>query len=143
MIGIEKEEQLLYGVDKNIDKRYLYVRHIELSNYQEPENIKECMALLGSKWSFYQYNSNGKKSNECDYFFWQYVDDSGHKNWQSVDITIGRTGADFDYKMRRLIDYIEHNICGVNLKISIKYDDIRNLINAIDDDVNFENALKK
>lgn len=137
------KEKLVYGIDENTDKRYLYVDKIIISNYKRPEQVEELMSLLGSKWSFYQYNDNGKKSKDCDYFFWQYVDDKGEKNWQSVDISIIQNSADYDYKMRRLIDYINNNIGGVYVDITIYYGDIRKLIAKIDYEIDFENSLKK
>ena len=137
------KEKLVYGIDENIDKRYLYVDKIVISNYKRPEQVEELMSLLGSKWSFYQYNDNGKKSKDCDYFFWQYVDDKGEKNWQSVDISIIQNSADYDYKMRRLIDYINNNISGIYVDITIYYGDIRKLIAKIDYEIDFENSLKK
>ena len=137
------KEKLVYGIDENTDKRYLYVDKIVISNYKRPEQVEELMSLLGSKWSFYQYNDNGKKSKDCDYFFWQYVDDKGEKNWQSVDISIIQNSADYDYKMRRLIDYINNNIGGVYVDITIYYGDIRKLIAKIDYEIDFENSLKK
>ena len=136
------KEKLVYGIDENIDKRYLYVDKIVISNYKRPEQVEELMSLLGSKWSFYQYNDNGKKSKDCDYFFWQYVDDKGENNWQSVDISIIQNSADYDYKMRRLIDYINNNISGVYVDITIYYGDIRKLIAKIDYEIDFENSLK-
>ena len=137
------KEKLVYGIDENIDKRYLYVDKIVISNYKRPEQVEELMSLLDSKWSFYQYNDNGKKSKDCDYFFWQYVDDKGEKNWQSVDISIIQNSADYDYKMRRLIDYINNNISGIYVDITIYYGDIRKLIAKIDYEIDFENSLKK
>ena len=137
------KEKLVYGIDENIDKRYLYVDKIVISNYKRPEQVEELMSLLGSKWSFYQYNDNGKKSKDCDYFFWQYVDDKGEKNWQSVDISIIQNSTDYDYKMRRLIDYINNNISGIYVDITIYYGDIRKLIAKIDYEIDFENSLKK
>lgn len=137
------KEKLVYGIDENIDKRYLYVDKIVISNYKRPEQVEELMSLLGSKWSFYQYNDNGKKSKDCDYFFWQYVDDKGEKNWQSVDISVYQNSIDCDYKMRRLIDYINNNISGVYVDITIYYGDIRKLIAKIGYEIDFENSLKK
>ena len=126
------KEKLLYGIDENIDKRYLYVDKIVISNYKRPEQVEELMSLLGSKWSFYQYNDNGKKSKDCDYFFWQYVDDKGEKNWQSVNISVYQKSID-----------INNNIGGVYVDITIYYGDIRKLIEEIDHDIEFENSLKK
>jgi len=148
MIGIEKEEKLLHGLRDDIDKRYLYVNKIVLENYQDDKNIKDCMALLNDKWTFYQYNSGDKKALDCDYFFWQYVPlndtttfDENNASWGSVEISVYRDSIDYDYKMKRLIDYID-NFCGINLKMTIFYGDVRNLIAKIDEDIIWENMLK-
>lgn len=150
MIGIEMQEELNYGVKDDTDKRLLYVDKVILENYQDNKQIKDVMALLGSKWSFYQYNDNGKKAEECDYFFWQYVpfdaktwtSDEEHACWGSIEICVYNKSMDYDYKMRRLIDYINNNISGVNLKMIIKYGDARKLIERIESDIKWEENLK-
>jgi len=42
-----------------------------------------------------------------------------------------------------LIDYINNNISGVYVDITIYYGDIRKLIAKIDYEIDFENSLKK
>lgn len=139
---INVKEKLLYGVDENIDKRLLYVDKIIISNYKNSKQVEDCMALLSDKAKFYQYNFEGK-SKDSDYFFWQYVDDKGEKNWQSVDISVYQNSADYDYKMRKLIDFIKFNIGGIDLDITIYYNDINKLIEKINHDIEFENQVKK
>ena len=139
---ISVKEKLQYGVDENIDKRYLYVDKIKLVNYHHPNEVENVMLLLSDKGKFYQYNFEGK-AKDSDYFFWQYVDDKGEKNWQSVDISVYQNSIDYDYKMRKLIDFIKFNICGIDLEIIVEYNDVRKLIQKIDHDIEFENEFKK
>ena len=93
-------EKLCYGVEENTNKDLLYVKKITLSNYKEPRKVKTFMELL-QLFKIYQYNYDDSKTS--DYFFWQFVDDKGEKNWQSVDLCCYQNNMESIFKMYKLI----------------------------------------
>lgn len=123
-------KKLCHGVNEETPKDFLYPQKITIANYKEPEKVKIFMEIM-SNFKIYQYNYNN--SLDSDYFFWQYVDDNGVKNWQSVDLCRYQNNVESVAYMWNL-----KNICETtytNLQAIIYYDDIRNLIEKIEKEV--------
>lgn len=130
-------KKLCYGVNEDTDERLLYVKRITISNYKEPVYVKTFMELLDN-FKIFQYNYN--KAYDCDYFFWQYVNDNGEKNWQSADLSVYYDDMSGIFKMGKLVEILENTYS--NLDVIIMYDDINNLVNKINKDIEFERGVK-
>ena len=78
-------------------------------------------------FKIYQYNYDDSKTS--DYFFWQFVDDKGEKNWQSVDITCYQNNMESIFKMYKLKEICETTY--TDIQATIYYDNIDNLVRKI------------
>ena len=119
-------EKLCYGVEENTNKDLLYVKKITLSNYKEPRKVKTFMELL-QLFKIYQYNYDDSKTS--DYFFWQFVDDKGEENWQSVDLCCYQNNMESIFKMYKLKEICETTY--TDIQATIYYDNIDNLVRKI------------
>lgn len=128
---MEIVEKLSYGVSENIKKELLYIKKIVISNYKNADMVEKFMSNMSimSNFNIYQYNYNDSKTS--DYFMWQYVDNKGIKNWQSVDLCCYQDNIESVYKMWKLKEICENTY--IDLTATIYYDDIRNLVKNIEE----------
>lgn len=127
------KEKLCYGVAENTNKKYLYIDKITIANYKEPTKVKTFMEIMGN-FNFYQYNYKDAKTS--DYFFWQYVDDKGEKNWQSADICVYQNDLSCVYKMQQLYEILKNTYS--DLDVIVYYNDIHKLLCKIDEEIERE-----
>lgn len=117
-------KKLSYGVNENTDERLLYVKRIILNG--DPDKIKFFLAIM-SNYKIFQYNYD--KAKDCDYFFWQYVDDKGNKDFTHIELSCYDNNIYGVYKMWSL-----YKICSTtytDIEAIITFDNIENLINKI------------
>ena len=120
-------KKMVYGTNEETPTAFLYPRKITIENYKEPNKVKTFIEIMRA-FKIFQYNHNDSKTS--DYFLWQYVDENGVKNWQSIDLCCYQDNAESIHKMFDLL-----NICETtqtDLKATIYFDDIRNLIKDIE-----------
>ena len=122
-------KKLAYGVSEDVKESLLYPKRIILRNYKEPKNIETFLEVM-SNFKIYQYNYN--KSQDSDYFMWQYVNDKWEKDYTHVDLCVYQNNMESIYKMYNLL-----NICEslyTDIDVEVQYDNIENLINKIKED---------
>lgn len=134
---MEIKNNLCYGVDENTPREYLYIDHIILRNYKNPENNIKIMKKL-SNFNIYQYNYNNSLTS--DYFFWQYVNDNGEKDFTHIDLCSYQKDMDSIYKMKNLLEIIKN--LKIDVSIEVKLNDIRKYITKIDEEIAFNNEIK-
>ena len=132
------KEKLCYGVNEDIDKKYLYIKKIVIENYKEPKKVETFMAIM-QNFKFYQYNYDDSKTS--DYFFWQFVNENGEKDWKHIDICVYQNDLHYIYKMETLYYILKDTYS--DLDVIVYYDDIHNLLEKIDEDIRFEKELEK
>ena len=129
-------KRLCYGVSENTPKEKLYVKKIILRSYKDPTKNINFMAILNN-FKIYQYNYNDSKTS--DYFFWQYVDDDGQKDWKHIDICSYQNNMESIFKMYKLLEICENT--DIDIDAEVQYDDINNLLKDIDKDLQLQKEL--
>lgn len=124
-------EKLCYGVEKDTNKNLLYIKKIVLSNYKDTEKVETFMEIM-KNFNIYQYNYDNSETS--DYFLWQYVDNKGQKNWQSIDLCCYQDNIESVVKMWNLKSICETT--NMDLKATIYYDNIENLVRKIRENEN-------
>lgn len=120
-------KKLCYGVDENTPKELLYVKRIILRSYDDETRNKKFMENL-KDFKIYQYNY--KKSEDSDYFMWQYVDDNGKEDWKHIDLCCYQNNMESIHKMWHLYEIC--NSLNIDINAEIQFEDVRNLIKKIE-----------
>ena len=126
-----------YAIDDNTPKEYLYIREIILRNYNNPE-INEIFLQTLNNYNIYQYNYNNAK--DSDYFMWQYVNDKNEKDYKHISLTAYQNDMKSIFKMWKLYEICKNT--DMDIDVEIRFNDIRELIKKIDNDIEFRNELR-
>ena len=82
-----------------------------------------------SNFKIFQFNYN--KAKDSDYFFWQYINDKGEKDWTHVDLSCYDDSIEGIYKMWNLYEICKTTYTDID--VEVQFDDIRNLIKKIEE----------
>ena len=121
-------KKLSYGVKEDTPKELLYPKRIILRNYKDPTKVKTFMEIM-KNFNIFQYNF--KSAKDSDYFFWQYVDDKGEKQWNHIELSCYDDNTEMVYKMFSLLKICETTYTDID--VEVQYDDIRNVIKKIEE----------
>lgn len=133
------EKTMSYGIDKNTDERFLYPERIILRDYENEGKNNKIFLDLMSEFKIYQHNYNDSKTS--DYFMWQNVNENGEKDYTHLDFSCYQNNTESIFKMWDLLKICE--TLYIDIKVLVKFSDIRTLIEEINNDIEFEKSVKK